>query len=135
LGVTASSTKWLSQWGQYSSDSSKVSPSLRKAFLHFLQAKTWFESELWKREGIVGAKGQRRRSQKKGMGRYHFSSLRKRMVFGLVVAVCAVEPLPTCSISEPEFAQKEGKCVQQGDLIETCALRICLLGSRLVCNN
>lgn len=41
LGVTASSTKWLSQCGQYSSDSSNSWASLRKAFLHFLQAKVY----------------------------------------------------------------------------------------------
>lgn len=38
FGVTASSTKWLSQWGQYSSLSSKSFASFRKHFLHFLQA-------------------------------------------------------------------------------------------------
>jgi hypothetical protein len=38
-GSLASSTKWLSQCGQYSSLSSNVSMSLRKTFLHFLQAK------------------------------------------------------------------------------------------------
>lgn len=41
FGVLASSTKWLSQCGQYSSLSSNVSASFRKHFLHFLQAKTW----------------------------------------------------------------------------------------------
>jgi hypothetical protein len=43
------------------------------------------------------------------MGRYHFGSLRKRMVFGLAMAVCAVEPLPTCSVSESAFATKGGE--------------------------
>lgn len=39
LGSLASITKWLSQWGQYSSLSSNSVMSLRKHFLHFLQAK------------------------------------------------------------------------------------------------
>jgi len=38
LGVTASRTKWLSQWGQYSSASSNSCASFRKHFRHFLQA-------------------------------------------------------------------------------------------------
>ena len=41
LGVLASSTKWLSQWGQYSSLSSNSAASLRKHFLHFLQANVY----------------------------------------------------------------------------------------------
>ena len=41
FGVTASSTKWLSQCGQYSSLSSNSWASFRKTFLHFLQAKVW----------------------------------------------------------------------------------------------
>jgi hypothetical protein len=41
FGVLASSTKWLSQCGQYSSLSSNTAASFRKAFLHFLQAKVW----------------------------------------------------------------------------------------------
>jgi hypothetical protein len=39
FGVKASRTKWLSQCGQYSSDSSNSWASFRKVFLHFLQAK------------------------------------------------------------------------------------------------
>jgi hypothetical protein len=31
------------------------------------------------------------------------------MVFGLAMAVCAVEPLPTCSVSESAFATKGGE--------------------------
>lgn len=39
LAILASMTKWLSQCGQYSSLSSNSCVSLRKHFLHFLQAK------------------------------------------------------------------------------------------------
>lgn len=52
LGVTASMTKWLSQCGQYSSDSSNSWASFLKAFLHFLQAKVW--------EALVGVLGKRK---------------------------------------------------------------------------
>lgn len=38
FGMAASSTKWLSQCGQYSSASSNSCASLRKHFLHFLHA-------------------------------------------------------------------------------------------------
>lgn len=47
LGVLASMTKWLSQWGQYSSASSNSLASLRKHFLHFLQANVI--SNVWRR--------------------------------------------------------------------------------------
>ena len=54
-GCFASMTKWLSQWGQYSSFSSQSVVSLRKHFLHFLHANVisvlcrswWLSASAW----------------------------------------------------------------------------------------
>jgi hypothetical protein len=50
------------------------------------------------------------------------------MILGFTMAVGTVKPFATYILSKPNlFSVEVGYALQQGDLIETCALRICLL--------
>lgn len=88
LGVTASRTKWLSQCGQYSSDSSNSSACFRKTLRHFLHAKVYIgefvsESILSKVRYTKGRAGRK----------YHFCLLLEGMLLCLRVAFRTVKPL------------------------------------------
>ena len=59
---------------------------------------------------------------------YHFCLLEERMAFLFCVAFSAVKPFSTLnSVRKAIILEREQKDVQHGDLIETCALRMCLL--------
>jgi len=58
---------------------------------------------------------------------YHFISLEERVGFGLSMAFRAVEPFLTWDMLICINGLQRRLSLQQGDLIETCALRMCLL--------
>lgn len=94
FGVKASRTKWLSQCGQYSSDSSNSWASFRKVFLHFLQAKVC---------GLY-----QHSSDKKKRRAHHFSPLGQGMIFSLMVTIRTVKPFSTYILLKPIHCSEEG---------------------------
>jgi len=59
---------------------------------------------------------------------YHFCFLEERMAFLFCVALGAVEPFSTWGLIRLVGLERSQEDLQQGDRIETCALRMCLLG-------
>jgi hypothetical protein len=59
--------------------------------------------------------------------RYHFVFLEEWVTFGFCMAFGTIEPFSTWNVLALGYLHKGGEFSQHGDLIETCALRMCLL--------
>jgi hypothetical protein len=65
---------------------------------------------------------------------YHISLLQQFVICLLAMALGTVEPFPAYGGSAFAGATSlSGRCIQQGDRIETCAFRMCLLAHTSAC--